>query len=38
MLDASEVAELLDPEGLGAFWWLVQAIDAPLPRQVVQLV
>ncbi len=29
---ASEEAELLDPAGLGGFWWLVQSVGTPLPR------
>ena len=28
---ASEAAELLDPHGLGGFWWLVQGVRVPLP-------
>lgn len=28
---ASQVAELLDPAGLGGFWWLVQSVGLPLP-------
>jgi len=28
---ASEAAELLDPHGLGSFWWLVQGVRLPVP-------
>ncbi len=28
---ATEAVELLDPTGLGAFGWLVQTVDRPLP-------
>jgi SAM-dependent MidA family methyltransferase len=30
----SEAGELLDQNGLGAFWWLIQAIGIPLPEQL----
>ena len=29
---ASEAAELLDVNGLGAFWWLVQSVGIPVFR------
>ena len=28
---SSEAAELLDPHGLGAFWWLTQGVGLPVP-------
>jgi SAM-dependent MidA family methyltransferase len=28
---ASQEAELLDPSGLGGFWWLAQSVGMPLP-------
>ena len=31
LVDASQVAELVDPDGLGAFWWLAQSVGIPLP-------
>jgi SAM-dependent MidA family methyltransferase len=32
--NAGEEAELLEPQGLGGFWWLVQAIGVPLPARL----
>jgi len=34
---ASEEAELIDPEGLGAFGWLVQAVGLDLPASLAHL-
>ena len=27
----SQVAELTAPDGLGAFWWLLQSVGGPIP-------
>jgi SAM-dependent MidA family methyltransferase len=35
---ASQAAELLDPDGLGGFGWLVQAVGRPLPDVLAKLV
>jgi hypothetical protein len=34
---ASEEAELIDPQGLGAFGWLVQAVGVDLPASLAHL-
>jgi len=31
ILQANEAAELLDPDGLGGFWWLAQSVGVELP-------